>query len=177
MAIRLNAYSPEEDRWLRENTYRYSRKEAVEIFNRTFGRNRSVDSLKVHANKMGLRFKNDKRTCQTMPIGTERVRNGYIWVKVKDDVPRPGEAAGYINWRPKAQVVYEKAYGPIPEGYIVVFLNRDKTDCRPENLYAVSPRVNREMGKKRWWSEDQELTLTAIKWCELFYAIKDLGEQ
>ena len=75
----------------------------------------------------------------------------------------------------KSHVVWEQHYGSAPpEGHTIVFLNRDTKDCSIENLYAVSPRVLREMSKKKWWSTDRELTLTAIKWCELFYAMKDL---
>ena len=79
-----------------------------------------------------------------------------------------------VNWRQKSHIVWEQHYGSAPpEGYTIAFLNRDTKDCRIENLYAVSPRVMREMSKKKWWSTDRELTLAAIRWCELFYAMKE----
>ena len=175
--IRRNAYTAEQDEWLRENAPGLSRKAATELFNSTFGEHRSEGSLKVHCNKiLGVGFANVKAGMangSALPIGTERVRCGYVWVKVKGDKPEDGKKAGYANWRQKAQIVYETANGPIPKGYLVVYLNRDTMDCRPENLYAISPQVNREMGKKQWWNENPELTLAAIKWCELFYTLKE----
>lgn len=35
----------------------------------------------------------------------------------------------------------------------------------------------REMSKKKWFSDIPEITLTAIKWCEMFYAIKQVDAQ
>lgn len=176
--IRRGAYTAEQDEWLRENAPELSRKAATELFNSTFGETRSEDSVKVHCNKiLGIGFANVKSGMDNgsaLPIGTERIRSGYIWVKVKGEKPEDGKKAGYVNWRQKAQIVYEQIHGPIPEGYLVVFLNHNTLDCRPENLYAVSPRVNREMCKKQWWSDDLELTLAAIKWCELFYILKEV---
>lgn len=169
-----NKYTKEQDNWLKENAPKLSRKGATDLFNAKFNQCRSESSIKVHCNKiLKIGFRNIKYD-NSLPIGTERIRGGYIWVKIKDDMPKPGEYAGYINWKQKAQIVYESVYGKIPDNYLIVFLNRDTLDCRIENLYAISPRVNREMSKKNWWSSNPELTLTAIKWCELFYALKDV---
>lgn len=38
------------------------------------------------------------------------------------------------------RVVYEDNYGPIPEGHVVVVLDRDKSNLAPENLKAVPRR-------------------------------------
>lgn len=176
--ISRNSYTAEQDVWLRENAPKMSRKKATELFNEVFSESRSEGAIKVRCNKiLGIGFARVQfgmANGSALPIGTERVRSGYVWVKVQGEKPNGGKAAGYANWKQKAQIVYEKTYGEIPKGHLVVFLNRNTLDCRPENLYAVSPQVNREMSKKSWWSKDPELTLTAIKWCELFYAIKDL---
>ena len=64
--------------------------------------------------------------------------------------------------------------GMPPEGYNIIFLDGDRTNFDKNNLYAVNGKVLREMSKKKWWSTNPELTLAAIKWCELFYTIKEL---
>lgn len=57
------------------------------------------------------------------PIGTERVWNGEPVVKLSD-----GE------WRAKRYVVWESVNGPVPEGYVVVPLDRDKNNTDINNL-------------------------------------------
>ena len=170
-------FSEEEDRWLSEHSRDGSFSEVAAEFNRIFLQNRTPNVIKVHCNReLHVGFKN-KKYSNALPIGTEVVRSGFVWVKVSN-IPcaKNGKlTSGAVNWRQKSHVVWGQHYGSAPpEGHTIVFLNRDTRDCSIENLYAVSPRVLREMSKKKWWSTDRALTLTAIKWCELFYAMKDL---
>lgn len=163
--------------WLMEHSGKLTVKQMTEQFNAWFGENRNAGTIKVHCNRdLGIRFSGDGRG-YTAPIGAESIRSGYIWVKVSNDIPGEGERAADINWKPKSHLVWEKHNGTIPEDYIIVFLNRDKTDCSIENLYAIPPIVNREMSKKKWWNRDPDLTLAAIKWCELFYAAKAVRKE
>ena len=171
------SFSEDEDRWLSEHSKDGSYLEVAAAFNRIFGKNRTPQVIKVHCNReLHVGFKN-RKFVNVCPIGTEVVRHGFVWVKLSDIPCKKGLKlqSGVVNWRQKSHVVWEQHYGSAPpEGYTIVFLNRDTRDCSIENLYAVSPRVLREMSKKKWWSTDRALTLTAIKWCELFYAMKDL---
>ena len=170
-------FSEEEDLWLSEHSRDGSYLEVAAEFNRIFGQERTPNVIKVHCNReLHVGFKNRKYS-NVYPIGTEVVRHGFVWVKVSNiRCEKSGKlTSGVVNWRQKSHVVWEQHYGSAPpEGYTIVFLNRDTKDCSIENLYAVSPRVLREMSKKKWWSTDRELTLAAIRWCELFYAMKDL---
>ena len=168
-------FSEEEDRWLSEHSRDGSYLEVAAEFNRIFGQTRTPGVIKVHCNRaLHAGFKNQKYS-NSFPIGTEVIRSGFVWVKVSNiHCEKSGKlTSSVVNWRQKSHIVWEQHYGSAPpEGYTIVFLNRDTKDCRIENLYAVSPRVMREMSKKKWWSTDRELTLAAIRWCELFYAMK-----
>ena len=168
-------FSEEEDRWLSEHSRDGSYLEVAEEFNRVFGQTRTPGVIKVHCNRaLHAGFKNQKYS-NSFPIGTEVIRCGFVWVKVSNiHCEKSGKlTSSIVNWRQKSHIVWEQHYGSAPpEGYTIVFLNRDTKDCRIENLYAVSPMVMREMSKKKWWSTDRELTLAAIRWCELFYAMK-----
>lgn len=168
-------FSEEEDRWLSEHSRDGSYLEVAAEFNRVFGQTRTPGVIKVHCNRaLNAGFKNQKYS-NSFPIGTEVIRCGFVWVKVSNiHCEKSGKmTSSVVNWRQKSHIVWEQHYGSAPpEGYTIVFLNRDTKDCRIENLYAVSPRVMREMSKKKWWSTDRELTLAAIRWCELFYAMK-----
>ena len=169
-------FSEEEDRWLSEHGRDGSYLEVAAEFNRIFGQTRTPGVIKVHCNRaLHVGFKNQKYS-NSFPIGTEVIRCGFVWVKVSNiHCEKSGKlTSSVVNWRQKSHIVWEQHYGSAPpEGYTIVFLNRDTKDCRIENLYAVSPRVMREMSKKKWWSTDRELTLAAIRWCELFYAMKE----
>lgn len=169
-------FSEEEDRWLSEHSRDGNYLEVAEEFNRVFGQNRTPGVIRVHCNRaLHVGFKNQKYS-NSFPIGTETIRSGFVWVKVSNiHCEKSGKlTSSVVNWRQKSHIVWEQHYGSAPpEGYTIVFLNRDTKDCRIENLYAVSPRVMREMSKKKWWSTDGELTLAAIRWCELFYALKE----
>lgn len=170
-------FTSEQNAWLREHVNNLLVKDATELFNQKFNTSRSEDVIRVHCNRdLGIRFLHDRSHGD--PVGTETIRNGYIWVKVSDKKPEGNEQAGWINWRQKAHVVWEEHYGSMPpEGYTIVFLDGNHLNPSIENLYAVSGRVLREMSKKSWWSSDPNFTLAAIKWCELHYTIKDLNNK
>lgn len=168
-------YTAEMDEWLCENAPTHSAKDTAWLFNKHFNANRSTEAIKVRCNKiLKTGFKNIKNDTSKQ-VGTEVLRSGYVWVKVARKKPRPGERSAEINWRPKAHIVWEKHYGQMPpSGHTIVFLDGNRQNVVIENLYAVSGVVNREMSKKSWWSTNGELTLTAIKWCELLYAVKEI---
>lgn len=63
-----------------------------------------------------------------LPVGTERVqKHGYLYVKIAEP----------NIWRPKSVLFYEAAFGPVPEGYHVVFADRDIRNFNIWNLKAV----------------------------------------
>lgn len=170
-------FTPEQDTWLREHSGQLSCKDMTSAFNATFGAHRSEGVIKVYCNrKLRIGFLNNHYGRGGEPIGTEVIRQGYVWVKISNKIPKEGERSGQINWKQKAHLVWEQHYGSMPpEGYTIVFLDQNKLNTDISNLYAVSGRVLREMSKKSWWRTDPDFTLTAIKWCELFYAMKDFN--
>ena len=101
------------------------------------------------------------------PIGAEmRNIDGYTLVKVSD--------TGIKNkdWKTKQSVMWERYHGKSPRG-VVVFLDADRTNFSRDNLYSTSRKVHAVMCSNGWYTTSREHTLTAIKWCELFYAIKE----
>ncbi|MDO3665302.1 HNH endonuclease signature motif containing protein [Acinetobacter higginsii] len=75
-------------------------------------------------------FRSGQVAWNKKPIGYERIcsKDGYVIIKIAE----PSEFAH------KHRVVWEKAYGPIPDGQVVAFKNMDKTDCRLENLILMT---------------------------------------
>lgn len=169
-------FSAEEDAWLLENAPHLSRKETTLQFNELFNDNRTEDVLKVHCNRqLGIKrtkatITNSKHTrCDAKPIGSETVYQGFTFVKVTDK--HLGNF--YDNWELKQRVLWKQKHGEIPPNHMIIFLNRDRTDFSDENLFCVSLAINAIMIRNKWYSTDRNITLTAIKLCELHFALKN----
>lgn len=68
-----------------------------------------------------------------VPVGTIRLRTHRgdqerAWIKVAE----PSE------WRQRSVVVWEEAYGPVPDGSVVHHRNRDALDDSLENLECLT---------------------------------------
>lgn len=75
-------------------------------------------------------FKKGSIPPTTLSTGAERVNeNDFVIVKIG----QPNE------WRLKHHVVYEKYYGEIPDGYKVIFADKDKRNFDINNLLLLSP--------------------------------------
>ncbi len=86
-------------------------------------------SMPSHPNSVKTQFKKGNRPAQYRPVDSERTAvDGYIEVKVADP----------STWRQKHRIVYEAHYGPVPEGYVVMFADQNKMNCHPDNLILAS---------------------------------------
>lgn len=91
----------------------------------------------VYEKCSGTMFRKGQVPHNHKEVGSERVNiYGYIEVKVAEP----------NRWKLKHRIVWERTNGEIPKGYNVQFRNRDKLDCRIENLYLIS-RAD-QMGKE-----------------------------
>lgn len=74
------------------------------------------------------------------PIGTVRADGeGFLRIKVREGVR--GEPYGFGNvkiWPLLNRHVWERCNGSIPAGYIVMFKDRDRSNCAIENLELIS---------------------------------------
>lgn len=181
--MRKHRYTPEQDEWLRQHIEHCdSFRHLTEMFNEHFCVNvgkysvadRCNKQLRIHRNANAGMFKKGEQRSKMYEIGDERVYNGYVWVKV-NDIQHSGKISAEEfreNWIPKQRYVYEKHYGKIPKGHIVVFLDSNVMNFSPDNLYCIPRKINVVMNKNQWFTTNPVNTLTAIKWCELFYALK-----
>lgn len=181
-------YTDTEKKWLISQDPDLTYKELTQMFNEKFSADVSRDSisdLMCKRLKAVSRTNNSKRkrfTKGAKPkynVGDEIIKAGYVYVKV-DDRYFEGKCSfeNYRqNWRRKSDLVWEEHHGAIPEGWFVVFLDGNPMDCSIENLAVVNRSIHAVMCKNRWYSEDREQTCTALKWCDLFYEIKDAKER
>ena len=94
-------------------------------------------------------FKKGKRPPNYVPVGTiNYTTDGY-----------PKEKIGEPNkWVLKHRKVWEEHHGPIPKGYSVCFLDRDKTNYDISNLILLSNEELARMNQNNYFSSDPELT-------------------
>ena len=118
-------------------------------------------------------FKKGNRPTQYLPIGTERNLSGYIYVKV-DDKPN---ARKWDNWKPKHYLVWEEHNGPVPNGYVVTFLDNDRTNCTIENLALITKAENIIMNRQGMYYNDPELTKTSIAIAKVISKVNKRGNK
>lgn len=201
---RSDIYTPEQEAFIFEFQALVSRKELTDAFNERFGTNKSVNTIKFWCQRRGLkgmsdgRFKNGHKSWQTGLSGVEyrshftdetysksvsNIANKRVY-KIGDEVLRHGIPHIVISVEPyvpidkrymsKRRYVWEQAYGSIPEGHRIINLDGDPMNCELDNLHCLPTKYVPIMNKNHWFTNSREHTLTAIKWCELFYAIRNV---
>ena len=106
-------------------------------------------------------FKKGNISFNADPIGTEKIKyhsdnKGYLCVKVCD-------GKGGDNWIPKHRLIYEKEYGPIPEGHKVIFADGDRNNFDINNLILVSDSEELILNRNRLiFKGESELTKTGV---------------
>ncbi len=105
-------------------------------------------------------FTNGHLPHNTKPIGYERItKDGYTEVKIK---MRPSRAGCGDNFKGKHHIVWEKAYGPVPKGYKITFLDGNKKNCVLENLALITNAEHLQMTRRGLRSEIPQITETGI---------------
>jgi hypothetical protein len=86
-------------------------------------------------------------------FGSEHLtKNGHTMVKTD----YPGV------WRKKHHVIWESTNGPVPEGHIVIFADRNKSNFNPDNLLLVSKRERVVMNQKHLIFPDADKTKVGL---------------
>lgn len=174
-------YTKEQEEWILQN-YKTANglDDLTKMFNKKFGTERTKTQISDKCSKgMGLngipnkttyRKGNEKEQC---PIGTIRKSsNGATYIKAKDS--KLSFQSGYREpyWIPIQKKIWQEHYGKVSSGKMVIFLDGNHENLDIENLYCIDRKISAVMAKNRWFTSSREHTLTAIKWCELYYSMK-----
>ena len=167
--------------WLLVNHSQYETYRAfTTAFNAAFRAGRSQQSIQDKCSKnLGIKFGNSTvykngNVKKQHPVGTIKTcRNGNAYIKVQDSYL--SHQTGYQEpyWLPIQKKVWIDHFGVVPDGKYVVFLDGNRNNLAIENLYCIDRKISIRMASNKWYTEDKELTLTAIKWCELNVAINN----
>ena len=102
------------------------------------------------------------------PVGTERItKDGYTEIKVKDP----------NVWKLKHRIIYEEHYGEVPKGYVVMFLDRDKSNFDINNLILISRNQLRSLNQNDLIKDDPELTKSGIILADLLIKINEKDKE
>lgn len=163
-------YNDEQMRWLSDNTPNMSERELAAAFNAKYGGNVSADSLATYVRRFVGAVKTKETVRASHSKALRRFEIGDVSVQRRGGRTTKvimTERNGKRSWKPYGKYIWEQANGAIPNGWSVIFLNGDNTDCRLENLYAIGPDVMVLMARNQWFSLNPDVTMTAIKLCEL----------
>lgn len=110
---------------------------------------------------------------KTRKIGDELIIDGEPWIVTSLEYGVPF----HERRTPKRRVVWEQLHGEIPKDHCIICLDGNPMNCTPENLYCLPIRFRPLLAKNRWWFGNAELTRTAIRWCELYFTVKDFAKE
>lgn len=177
-------FTAEQEEWLRNNFYLVSSyQELTDLFNERFGMQRKKGQISDKCTKnmrltgMSNSSQYGKKEKEQLPIGTIRKSQVGTYIKVLE-VPKKQHISGYAEpyWLPLQKKIYQDAFGKIEDGKMICFLDGNTENFDIDNLYSIDRRISAIMSSNRWWTKNREHTLTAIKWCELQYALKGVQQ-
>ncbi len=99
-------------------------------------------SIPSHTNSVATQFKKGSKPTTWLPIGSERIADGYVQVKMTDTGYPPRD------WVAKHRLIWEAHNGPLPDKTMLRFIDGDRTNIRLDNLLAVTRQENAVMN--RW---------------------------
>ena len=179
MRTNYHIYTEAEIEWLRENQDTMTRENLTKAFNEKFGASVKQTSISdICTKRLGLHRSANAgryggRAKEQLPIGTIRKNQVGTYIKVMDS--RDSHTTGYHEpyWVPLQKKIYQDAHGEIAPGKMICFLDGNPENFDIDNLYPIDRRISALMSSNQFWTKDREHTLTAIKWCELQYALKN----
>lgn len=108
-------------------------------------------------------FKKGNIPHNTKEVGSERItKYGYIEIKVAEP----------NKWNLKHRYIYEKHFGKIPKGKIIVFLDKNTQNLNIDNLECITKYENLIMNIRNYYSTDPEITRTGLNAVRLEISIK-----
>lgn len=130
-------------------------------------------SAEVREKIRGTWFRKGCKSMNSLPVGTEVFRDGYVLLKLRDGA----ELKQWGRWVLKHRYVWEQAHGPIPEGMMVIFLDGNTRNCELSNLALVSKEENAMLNTKKLRSQNAQATKVVITVAKLNLAISRKGKK
>lgn len=176
-----NHYTVEQVEWLKKYFHSAgSYKELAEWFNSRFNAARSPEQLRDKCGK-NLRLKGmpncakyGNKPKEELPIGSIRKSQNCTYIKV-EMLNGSTHISGYQEpyWLPLQKKIYQDNFGKIGDNEMICFLDGNPDNFEVDNLCCINRKISAMMSSNKWWTNSKEHTLTAIRFCELYFALKE----
>lgn len=197
-----HVWTEKHEKFVRDNIKGKSRSEITEMFNTHFGTDVTEGKMKGFCSRKKIKsgrdckfkkgqtswnkgkpmpskgrtpetqFKKGQQPDNTFPLGTiAPASDGYLFIKVKERGPK-NEC-----WKAYSHYLWEQKHGPVPKGYCLIFLNRNKLDLSEENIALISRGELARINKLGLTSTDRELTKAGINFVRLLSKQKEVKEK
>lgn len=97
--------------------------------------NKGMKGIDLGPNSRRTRFKKGHLPANTEHDGAVKIRSSkgrrYFWIRISK-----------AKWIMLHVYLWEKENGPVPEGHIIIFKDKNPLNCRPENLECISQAEN-----------------------------------
>ena len=121
-------------------------------------------SKEVYEKASKTMFKKGHLPKNHKPVGSERVdAEGYYWIKIAE--PR--------TWKMRHVYEYEKVYGPLNKGEIVIFADGNKANFNIENLIKITRSELLSLNRYRKISEFGNVTKANLATIRLKKTLKE----
>ena len=131
-------------------------------------------SKEAQANSKKTTFKKGIIPLNTKEVGSEYVdADGYLYIKVKSTGNKRFSKGGM--WQQKHRLIWEEHYGEIPEGYAIIFLDRDKRNFDINNLRMVN-RNELVLINKLGLTEDKDINEFIIALSKVKHKLRKVSQ-
>lgn len=167
--------------FLRNNIAKLSTRKLAEKFSEQFS---PIGQTQLRRMLAKYHISNPRKENKMLPVGTEKYSSYYDCIQIKVEEI---SVAGISNdktknklrnkqWQLKQNYVWEKTHNrKLKYREIVIFLDGDRTNYDPDNLFAVDLNVAGTIEKMGMHSENSEIYKTALIWGQLYYALQKSG--
>lgn len=157
-------FTEEEKEFIKNHVLGYTTQETADMLNKVFNRNftaKQITYFKQH-NRLVSGFYGPKKGTlppNVVPIGTETMTcDGHIIVKVGNEK----NCNSRKNWKYKQRLIWEKAYGKIPDDCVVIFADQDRTNFSLDNLILAKRSELLTARTQHLIFDEPELTKTGL---------------
>lgn len=130
------------------------------------GRSPWNKGLKINSKPNSGQFKKGHTLSNSIELGGERYKNNILYVKVAHE----HNGKKWSNWKAKHIILWEEAYGEVPEGHVLVFRNRNKNDIRLENLMCLTRSESMVYHSKELATDDPMMNEIGLEIARLIIA-------
>ena len=187
MPVRL--YSQEMKQWLRDNVKGRSLIQLTEDFNKHFGTNFKTNQIGHLKGDLNLRNGNDTKfkkgqeannkgqkmsEAQRKKLEHTWFQKGHTPMNFQEIGTEYVDVDGYIvtkvsrtKWIHKQRAVWEQHHGPIPKGYVIIFLDGNTQNCDINNLRMIKRSLSQKLTNFKMRSSEPLVTQAGASIVEL----------